>query len=277
MYFFQKIKTMNQKIATGIGTLIIIIIAITAGVFVWLYEKDRLIEMSEYDKKFDKVKVAEQRIDKIKIDDFSIAVEENGQLIWSDIADVKSGVAVYFRLMATDVDFCNVTGGTLFDSGLSLSANEADIKKQTNDFSGGTYTLNCVRNSDNKTVSKSITLDITPANKLVMCMKKCGSSGVPVAKNMSRFLGETVQKIRACFGSYSTTCPSQDVTDKANWTSANPDVAYWTKDLVYPEKTFKNVYPKKTFITEKMGTSTMKVEYKGYSYSVDVAGKMVGQ
>lgn len=34
---------MNQKIATGVGTLIIIIIAITAGVFVWLYEKDRPI------------------------------------------------------------------------------------------------------------------------------------------------------------------------------------------------------------------------------------------
>ncbi len=34
---------MNQKIATGVGTVIIIIIAITAGIFVWLYEKDRPI------------------------------------------------------------------------------------------------------------------------------------------------------------------------------------------------------------------------------------------
>jgi hypothetical protein len=34
----------NQKIATGFGTAIIIIIAITVGTFVWLYEKDRPID-----------------------------------------------------------------------------------------------------------------------------------------------------------------------------------------------------------------------------------------
>ncbi len=34
---------MNQKIATGLGTLIIIIIVVTTGAFVWLYEKDRPI------------------------------------------------------------------------------------------------------------------------------------------------------------------------------------------------------------------------------------------
>lgn len=38
---------MNQKIATGAGTLIIIIIAITVVIFVWLYEKDRPIDSEQ--------------------------------------------------------------------------------------------------------------------------------------------------------------------------------------------------------------------------------------
>ncbi len=38
---------MNQKIATGVGTLIIIIIAVTMGAFVWLYEKDRPIDSGQ--------------------------------------------------------------------------------------------------------------------------------------------------------------------------------------------------------------------------------------
>ncbi|HAI74411.1 MAG TPA: hypothetical protein DCS28_02035 [Candidatus Moranbacteria bacterium] len=38
---------MNQKISTGIGTIILIIIAITTGVFVWLYEKDRPIDSGQ--------------------------------------------------------------------------------------------------------------------------------------------------------------------------------------------------------------------------------------
>jgi hypothetical protein len=244
----------NKKGNITIMAIIIVVVAITAGVIGWLIGLDRM-----------------------GINEFSVSSDRNGQLNWSGIADVKSSETVHFRLIAKDVDYCNITGGNLFDPKSNLPIKEIDIKKQVDDFSGGTYTLVCARKGENKTVSKNITINVTPINKLVMCMEKCGSGGTPLAKDMNRYLGETVQKIRACFGSYSADCPSQDVTERANWTSSNSDVAYWTRDLIYPEKTFENVYPKNTFITDSAGISVVKAEHKGYTYSVNVTGKMAGQ
>jgi len=266
--------------------IIIVILTLSAGVIGWMLAKNsqdvskskivnnsKLISTTEQSSEpTNKISESLPPVDEIAINDFSIAIVANNDLHWSSRANVKSDTSIQFRWTTTGADSCNISGGNLFNSNTNLATNETGIKKVADDFSNGIYTLKCVRKLDNKTAEATpIILNVTPAKKLVMCMKKCGNGGIPIQQNMNRFSGETVQKVRACFGNFALDCPTQDVTKNAEWLTSNNSIITWSKDYtVDGEKIVDDVYPNKTLKSVGAGNAEASVTYSGYSYVVRV-------